>query len=332
MMKKTARLLTVLLSVLLWIACGEMVAAQQPAKVYRVAYLSTASSNSTSSKAGFEEFQKTLRDLGYIEGQNLVIDPRWADGSAERIPGLAAELVALKPDVIVATTTPGVTAVKTATSTIPIVMMIVSDPVGAGFVTSLARPGGNITGVTDFGADLAAKSVELVHALVPSGTRIAVLMSDNPVHPLQLKLIQDAASTMRLTVLPIMGRSLGELEKAFVFAEKENATTVIVLGGPPHNALREKIAELAMKSKLATISPQRPYVDVGGLLSYGPKSLPQYRLVAGFVDQILKGRKPGDLPVQQPLELELVINLKTAKALGITIPQSVLLRATEVIQ
>jgi putative ABC transport system substrate-binding protein len=305
----------VLLSVLVWIACVDMAAAQQPAKVYRVAYLSTASSNSTSSKAGFEEFQKTLRDLGYIEGQNLVLDPRWADGSAERIPGLAAELVALKPDVIVATTTPGVTAVKTATSTIPIVMMIVSDPVGAGFVTSLARPGGNITGVTDFGVDLAAKSVELVHALVPSGTRIAVLMSDNPVHPLQLKLIQDAATNLRLTVLPIMGRSLGELEKAF-----------------RRNALREKIAELAMKSKLATISPQRPYVDVGGLLSYGPKSLPQYRLVAGFVDQILKGRKPGELPVQQPVELELVINLKTARALGITIPQSVKLRADEIIE
>jgi putative ABC transport system substrate-binding protein len=331
-MKKTARLLTVLLSVLLWITCREMAAAQQPAKIYRVGYLSAASSNSTSSITVFEEFKKTLQQRGYIEGQNLVIDRRWADGKVERIPGLASELVALKPDVIVALTTPATAAVKQATSTIPIVMVLVSDPVGAGFVTSLARPGGNITGVTDYDIELAAKSVELAHAVVPTRTRIAVLMSDSPLHPPQLKHIQDTANTMRLRVLPLMGRSLEELEKAFVIAEKENATTVIVLGGPPHNAFREKIAELALKSRLATIFFQRAYVDVGGLLSYGPQSLGQYRLAAVFVDQILKGRKPGDLPVQQLMELELVINLKTAKALGITISQSLLLRATEVIQ
>lgn len=331
-MKSPAKLLAVLLSVFLWISSDEFVAAQQPEKVYRVAWLSSGSSTSTNSRALFEEFRQTLRDLGYIEGKNLVIDLRWAESSAERIPSIAAELVALKPDVIVANTTPVTAAAKQATSTIPIVMTFVSDPVGAGFVASLARPGGNITGVTDYGVDLAAKFVDLAHALVPTDTRIAVLMSNNPVHALQLKHIQDAATTMRLTILPLMGRSPEEIAKAFVLAEKERATSVIVLGGPPHSALREKIAELALKSRLGTISPQRPYVEVGGLLSYGPRSLPQYRLVAIFVDQILKGRKPGDLPVQQPVELELVINLKTAKTLGITIPQSVRQRADEVIE
>jgi putative tryptophan/tyrosine transport system substrate-binding protein len=305
---------------------------QPAATIRRVAWLSSSSRNSTASNALFEEFRKALQDLGYIEGKNLVIDRRWAESRAERFPDLAAELVALKPDVIVAITTPGTAAAKQATSTIPIVMMFVSDPVGAGFVTSLARPDGNITGITDYGVELAGKFVELAHALVPTDTRIAVLMSDNPVHPLQLKHIQDAATTMRLTTLPLMGRSLEEIENAFVLAEKERATTVIVLGGTPHNALREKIAELALKSRLATISPQRSFVEVGGLLSYGPRALPQYRLAAIFVDQILKGRKPADLPVQQPIELELVINLKTAKALGITIPQSVNLRADELIE
>jgi len=228
-MKRTASLLTVLLSVLLWSVCGGVAAAQQPAKVYRVGYLSGASSNSTSSITVFEEFKKMLQQRGYIEGQNLVIDRRWAEGKVEQIPGLASELVALKPDVIVALTTPATAAVKQATSTIPIVMVLVSDPVGAGFVTSLGRPGGNITGVTDYDIELAAKSVELAHAVVPTRTRIAVLMSDSPLHPPQLKHIQDTANTMRLTVLPVMGRSLEELQKAFVFAEKENATTVIVL-------------------------------------------------------------------------------------------------------
>ena len=330
-MKRTAKGMAASLPVVLFLACVEMVAAQQPAKVHRVAYLS-ASSDSATSQAVLGEFKQRLHVLGYIEGQNVVIDPRWAGGNIERIPALAAELIALKPDVIVTMTTPVTTAVKQATSTIPIVMLLVSDPVGAGFAASLARPGGNITGVTDYDVELAAKSMELARTIVPTLTRIAVLMSDNPLHPMQLERIRKAAGTMRLSVLPLMASSPGELERAFALAQKEKVTVAIVLGGPPQNALREKIAELALKSRMATIFFQRPYVDAGGLLSYGPDFMGQYRLAAVFVDQILKGRKPGELPVQQPTELELVINLRTAKALDIAIPQSLLLRASQVVQ
>jgi putative ABC transport system substrate-binding protein len=331
-MSKTIIVLAALLSLCPGIGCGDKVAAQQPAKTYRVAYLATTSSNSAASKAAFAVLKKALQDLGYEEGRNLTLDARWSEGSVERAQSLAAELVALKPDIIIAATTPGTAAARQATSTIPIVMVLVSDPVGAGFVSSLAHPGANITGITDYGIDLAAKYVELARTLAPRGTTIGVLLSDNPVHQFQLKLIRDAAATMALTVVPLMGRSPEELETAFALAKKENAAALIVLGGPPHNSLREKIADLAVKSRLPSIFPARPYVDVGGLLSYGPNNLSQFGLAATFVDKILKGAKPADYPVQQPVEFELVINLNTAKAISVTIPQSLRLRADYLIQ
>ena len=304
--------------------------AQTPAKVYRVAWLSVGSPASAGPQA--DALKRELGPLGYVEGQNLVFDFRYAEGKLERLPGLAAELVALKPDVIIASTTNGALAAKQATATIPIVIAFVSDPVGAGIFASLAHPGGNITGVTDFGIELAAKTVEMVRAVAPKVTRVAVLMSDNPSHPPQLKVMQDAARSAGVTLVPTMASAREDLEKAFASLAKEDAGALIVLGGAPHASQREKIAELAIKGGIPTIFLTRPYVDAGGLLSYGASIRHSYDVPAIYVDKIFKGVKPGDLPIEQPSKFELVINLKTAKALGLTIPQSLLLRADEVIR
>jgi putative ABC transport system substrate-binding protein len=277
---------------------------------------------------------KALQDLGYVEGRSVLIERRWAEGKNERFPSLVAELIALNPDVIITDTTPGAIAAKRATATIPIVMTNVSDPVGSGIVASLARPGGNVTGVTDSGSDMAVKGVDLVHDVVPKATRIAVLMSDNPVHPAQLRDIQSGAKRIGLTVLPTMARSTEEFEEAFASMARKKAGALILLGGAPFSTerQRDKLVELAARTKLPTMYPGRWWVDAGGLLSYGPNALHRSRLVANYVDKILKGAKPSDLPVQQPSELELVINMKTAKALGLTIPPLLLLRANQVIE
>jgi putative tryptophan/tyrosine transport system substrate-binding protein len=303
--------------------------AQQPTQVHRVAFLSMVSPNSSEA---VPIFKKEFRDLGYIEGQNLAIDVRWAEGRTERLPSLAAELVALKPDVIVTFTTDGALAAKQATTSIPIVMMQVSDPVGSGLIASLAHPGGNITGITDYGVDLTAKYVELIRAVAPKAVRIGILMSDTPIHPPQVKGIEAAAKSLGLTVLPAMERSNEELEQAFPSLAKDGAGALIVLGGSRQASQRARIAELAVKFGMPTLFPIRTYVEKGGLMSYGPNLPATYKLSAKYVDKILKGAKPADLPVEQPPTFELVINLKTARALGITIPQSLLLRADEVIQ
>lgn len=324
------------LPALLWLcltALGVRTAsARQPGKPYRVAYLMAASFASASSRELFEAFKTTLHSLGYIEGRNLIIDARWPGGDPERISSLANELAALMPDVFVASSTPVVLAAKRATSAIPIVMLAVSDPIGSGFVASLARPGGNITGITDFGLDIAGKTVDLARTLVPNMRRIAVMMSDNPVQPSQFEAIHAAAETVGVKALAVFVRSPEDLEKAFAAMEADGAKAVVVLGGPPQSSMREKIAELAIKTKVVAIGLVRPYADTGSLLSYGPSLITQYKLAATYADRILRGAKPADLPVQQPTELELVINLRTAKALRIAIPQSLLLQATEVIE
>jgi putative tryptophan/tyrosine transport system substrate-binding protein len=314
-----------------------LAAEAQDSKVYRVGLLlqgqpPTSPPPSWASRPG--SFRKTLYDLGYIEGRNLILDVRWAEGRAERFPSLIAELVALKPDVIVVPTTPGTIAAMRATATIPIVMVNPSDPVGSGLVTSLARPGGNVTGVTDFGIELSEKAVDLMRTIVPKVTRVAVLMSDNPVHPFQFKAIQDAAKSIGLTVLPTTANSPEELETAFASMAKNNARALIVLGDAAISSerARERLVELAAKTKLPTMFPSRWYVEAGGLLSYSVNFSNLYGLAATYVDKILKGAKPADLPVQQPTAFELVINLQTAKALGLTIPQSLLLRAEQVIE
>jgi len=320
------------LAAALVLLAAELTAEAQQTKVYRVGFLLQASPPPPGSPPGF--FGKALNDLGYIEGRNLFVDRRFAEGKAERFPSLAAELVALKPDVIVADTTPGAIAAKRATATIPIVMINVSDPVGSGIVASLARPGGNVTGVTDSGSELAVKGVDLVHDIVPKVTRLAVLMSDNPVHPSQLRNIEDGAKRIGLTIVPTKVRSPEEFEEAFAPMARKKAGALIVLGGAPFSTerTRDQLVDLAAKTKLPTMYPSRWWVDAGGLLSYGPSAQYRSKLAAVYVDKILKGAKPRDLPVQQPAEFELAINLKTAKALGLSIPPSLLLRADQVIE
>jgi putative ABC transport system substrate-binding protein len=309
-----------------------LAAEPQQVKVYRVGVLLQGSPPAPGSQPGI--FTRALRDVGYIEGRNIVFDRRWAEGKNERFSSLATELVALKPDAIVVETTPGAIAAKRATATIPIVMVHASDPVGSELVASLARPGGNVTGVANLETQLHVKGVELLHAVVPKATRIAVLMSDNPVHPSQLKTIQGAARGFGLTVLPTMARSSEDFEEAFRSMAKQKAGALILLGGAPFStpAQRDKLLELAAKTKLPAMYRARWWVDAGGLLSYGSSTLKNWRLAATYVDKILKGAKPVDLPVQQPTEFDLVIILKTAKALGLTIPQTLLLRADQLIE
>jgi putative ABC transport system substrate-binding protein len=296
--------------------------AQTPMRVYRIGWLSSGFPSPTLAGTNRGTFIQALNDLGYVEGRNLVVDVRYADDKVERLPVVAAELVALKPDAILATTTQATSAAQQATRTIPIVFAQVSDPVGSGFVASLGHPGGNITGMTDFGIDLATKYVQLVHAVAPEATRIGVLMSDHPLHPAQLKLTRNAAAGIGITVLPTMDRSLGELEQGFASLIREKAGALIVLGASPMGGQAERIAELAAKARLPAVYPDRYYVVKGGLFSYGPNYPHMYKRAAAYVDRILRGGKPGDLPVEQPTIFELVINNKSAKALGITIPQS----------
>jgi len=238
-------------------------------RVYRVGFLSQGSPLPPEER-GF--FRPALRALGYIEGQNLILEFRYAEGRNERFPRMAAEVVGLKPDVIVADSTPGAIAAKRATTVIPIVFVNVSDPVGTGLVASLARPGGNITGGTDYGAEVAEKALDLLHELVPKAPRIAVLMSDNQLHPLQLKLIEDAAKKIRLTILPTMVKTEADLDEAYASMVRQKAGAVIWLGGAPVStpAQRDKMIALAARSKLPTLQSSRGFVEHGGLLSYAP--------------------------------------------------------------
>lgn len=307
--------------------------AQQPVRPFRVAYMMATSYSTAGTPELYEAFKATLRGLGYTEGRNLVIEARWAGGDLERAVSLANELAAWSPDVFVAVSTPIALAAKRAVApSVPVVMLVVSDPVGSGLVASLARPGANVTGITDFGLDTAGKTLDLARAAVPGLRRIAVMVSGNPVHAAQFEAIRTAADSVGVKAIAVSVRSLEELEKAFATMDAEGAKAVVALGGPPQSTMREKMAELGIRHRVVTIALVRPYAEAGGLLSYGPSLLTQYKLAATYVDKILRGAKPADLPVQQPTELELVINLRTAKALKITIPQSLLLQAVEVIQ
>ncbi len=305
--------------------------AQQAGKIYRVGFLAQGS---PPPKLRLGVFSKAMDDLGYIEGRNLILERRWSEGQNSRFPSLAAELVGLKPEVIVADSTPGAIAAKRATTVIPIVMVNVSDPVGTGIVASLAKPKGNVTGTTDFGMAMAVKDVELLHDLVPKAARIAVLMSDNPVHPLQLKLVQDAAKSIGLTALPTMVKTEADLETAFASIVRQKAGAAMWLGGAPFSSpsQRKPLIEFVAKAKIPTLYPSRAWVEEGGLMSYAPTYEETWGKAAIFVDKILKGAKPADLPVEQPTKFELIVNLKTAKALGLTIPPSLLARADQVIE
>jgi putative ABC transport system substrate-binding protein len=306
--------------------------AQPSGKVWRIGYLSPGSGPTEF----LEAFRAELRRLGYVEGRNLLIEYRWATGKAERLPELAAELVRLKVDLIVTPATFSAAAAKRATSTIPIVMAAASDPVGGGVVASLARPGGNVTGMSIQSTDLAGKRVQLLREILPSATRVAVLVFriGTPGGSTQFFLEQTrtAAQPMGITLVVQEVHDAEALAGAFAAMQRERAQALIVQVTPFTNDHRKRIVELAAKHRLPAIFEVRASVDAGGFMSYGPSLLEIFRRAAFYVDRIFKGAKPAELPVEQPTKFEMVVNLKTAKALGLTIPQSVLERADEVIR
>jgi putative tryptophan/tyrosine transport system substrate-binding protein len=304
-----------------------MARAQQPARISRVGYLGPATST-VHNRPFFGAFRQRLQELGYVEGRNLVLDVRRADGHLARLPGLAAELVSLRPDVIVAGTTHAISAAQKATSSIPIVMLPAADPIGSGFVKSLAKPGGNITGLSSMTADLTVKSLELLLVVVPS-KRIAVLMSPNPVHASQVKELHAPAQALGLKIVPVTAIAEGDLEEAFERIATERCDGLIVLSD--HRVTR-RIVELAAKTRLPAIYQVGDFVRMGGLLSYGPDFVDLFRRGAEYVDRILKGAAPAEMPVEQPAKFELLINPRTARALSLSIPESILVRADEVIE
>ena len=279
-----------------------------------------------------QALRQGLRDLGYLEGQNLVIDWRYQLGGGDRLPTLAAELVRLKPDVIVADVTVAIRAAIQATSTIPIVMAISADAVGSGLVTNLGRPGGNVTGVTIMLAEMSAKRLQLLKEAVPNVSRVAVLWNPaNPLHRALLKEIEAAAPSLRLQPIVVAVRSRDDFGNAFAEIRSVRADALFVSETMTPGA-RRQLVDFAAKNRLPTMFMNRDYVVAGGLMSYAPNFSDVYRHAAQYVDKILKGARPGDLPVEQPTKFELVINMKTAKALGLTIPQSLLVRADQIIQ
>jgi putative tryptophan/tyrosine transport system substrate-binding protein len=305
--------------------------AQQPKKIPRIGFLSIGSPSSVTSR--YEAFRQGLRELGYVEGQNILIEWRFAEGKREELPALASDLVHLKVDVIVTAGTTATTPAKRATSTIPIVMAYSADPVGTGLVASLSRPGGNVTGLTEISPDLAGKRLELIREAVPRATRVAVLWDGSrPANIDVLKEIDAAARAYGVRVQSLEVRSSKDFESAFRAATQQRARALIIPSGSLSNLHAPQVVSLALRSRLPSIWETKNYVDIGGLMSYGPSLDDLYRRAAVYVDKILKGTKPADLPVEQPTKFEFVINLKTAKQIGLTIPQSVLYRADKVIR
>jgi putative ABC transport system substrate-binding protein len=309
------------------------VEAQQAAKLYRIGFLSPSSPSDVRRLRFFEGFRNGLGELGYVEGQNITIESRWAAGKYDRLPGLAAELVRLKMDVIVTVAVPAIRAAREATSTIPIVMASVVDPVATGLVASLARPGGNITGLSNMAPQLVGKQLEMLKEVVPKASRAAVLWNPaNLGNAPQLRAAEVAARTLGVRLQPVEARGPSEIDSAFAAMTKEGAGAVVVLVDVLFVDQRTRIANLAATHRLPAVYGTPEPVEAGGLMAYGPSFLYNYRRAAVYVDKILKGAKPADLPIEQPTKFELVVNLKTAKALGLTIPQSLLSRADEVIQ
>jgi putative ABC transport system substrate-binding protein len=305
--------------------------AQQPTKVPRVGHLNTATLFAIAER--IEAFRQGLRELGYVEGKNIVIEWRHAEGKLDRLPALAAELVRLKVDVIVTTGPTTTRPAKEATSTIPIVMAQDTDPVGNGFVASLARPGGNITGLSSLAPELSGKRLELLKEIVPGLSRVAVLWaSTTPGSAQALREMEGAAGGLgvKLQSLDIVGPK--DIETSFRAARKGRADAVLVMSSGVLNAHRKQLAELAVKSGLPAIYFRSEFVEDGGLMSYGASFTDMDRRAATYVDKILKGTKPADLPVEQPKKFELIINLKAAKQIGLTIPPNVLVRADRVIK
>ena len=330
---RKAGVLLILVSVML-LAVAVIADAQQPKKVHRIGYLSGVDAASDSTR--YEAIRLALRERGYIEGQNIAIEYRYAHGKNERAPELVAELVRLKVDIIVvAGAGRWVLAAKNATKTIPIVMTGGgADPVKAGYVESLARPGGNVTGLTNLSRELGGKRLELLKEAVPQVARVAVLY--DPADPSSVVEVKEvlpvAARALGLTIQPWEVRAADDFERVFAALSKERPDGLFVGGGGPMADNGKRIANWALKTRLPSTYRAREFVDAGGLMSYGADLADSYRRVAYFVDKILKGAKPADLPVEQPTKFELVINLKTAKQIGLTIPPEVVARATKLIK
>jgi putative ABC transport system substrate-binding protein len=325
---KKAAVLSILVAVILF-GVAVVAEAQQPTKVPRIGFLATVSPSTISDRV--EAFRQGLRELGYVEGKNIVIDWRYAEGKPES--EVAAELVRLKVDVIVTAGPAGTGPAKKATSTIPIVMTQDPDPVGNGFVASLARPGGNITGLSMLSPEISGKQLELLKEIVPRLSRVVVLgTSTRPGNAQNLKEAELAAGALGVKLQYLDVLSSKDIETAFRAASKGRAEAVVVLQSRVFNSHRTQVVDLAVKSRLPAIYPQTEYTEAGGLMHYGANTADLFWRAATYVDKILKGRKPADLPVEQPKKFEFVINLKAAKQIGLTIPPNVLARADRVIR
>ena len=323
-------LVTLMLSLLVVLQAAD---AQQARKVPRLGVLRLVSPPSAPDWKQRSPFLQELYHLGWMEGQNITVEYRWAEGNAGRLPALAAELVRLPVDVMVVADTSAIRAAQQATTTIPIVILSVGDPVTGGFATSLARPGGNITGMGGLVAELSGKLFELLTEAVPGVTRVAVLVDPrNPTTESMVRDVESAAQMLGVQLQVLEVRDPGQFERAFDAATQKGAGALLVLSAVLFGTNQSQIAALAVKRRLPAIFSQRPFAEAGGLMAYGPRIPDLWRRVAALVDKILKGAQPADLPVEQPMRFELVINLKTAAALGLTIPPTLLFQADEVIR
>jgi putative tryptophan/tyrosine transport system substrate-binding protein len=330
MSTRQVKIMVLTLCVVLFAVCFAA-EAQQPRKVSRIGWLGGASASALASRV--DAFRQGLRELGYVEGKNIVIELRAAEAKPDQLPALAAELVRFKVDVIVTGGPLPTRSAKEATSTIPIVMAFDTDPVGNRFVASLARPGGNITGLSDFAPEISGKGLELLKETVPRLSRVAVLgTSTRPGNAQSLKETELAAVELRIKLHQLDVLSPKDIETALRAAVNEHADGALVLQSSIHFSQRTRIAELAVKTRLPTTYPRREFVEDGGLMSYGVNISDLDRRAATYVDKILKGTKPADLPVEQPTKFEFIINLKAAKQIGLTIPPNVLVRADRVIR
>ena len=306
-------------------------AAEEPGKVYRVGFIGNSTAALESNLV--QPFREGLRELGYVEGRDLAIEYRWAEGDYGRLPTLVADLIAQKVDVLVTAGTPAALAVKRATTTIPLVMVAVGDPVGTGLVASLARPGGNLTGLVSIAPDLEGKRLELLREVAPKLSVVSVLMNPaNPFHALSEKQVRAAAGVLHIRAHVVRVRTASELDQAFEAILRERSGGLIMLADRVFLHNRARIADFATRNRLPGVYAYSELVVGGGLMSFGPSYPGMHRRAAYFVDKILKGARPADLPMEQPEKFELIVNLKTARIFGLTIPQSVLLRADQLIE
>lgn len=308
-------------------------AAQSQYKVWRIGFLAQRHIDFIDTDVIYAPLMQGLRQHGYFEGKNLLIEWRFAEGNVSRLPELAMELVRLKPDILVTHSTPGGLALQKATSTIPVVVIAIADPVGSGLVRSLARPGANITALTSISSELNSKRLELLRSMVPKMTRAAVLVNPtNIANMAGLKAIQDAAANMSIKLQPFEVTTPADITNAFSIMNRQNIDALVVTLEPFLQQQRSQIVELALKQRLPCIGAYGQFTEDGGLMSYGQSLRESFRRAGTYIDKIFKGTNPGDIPVEQPTQFELVINIKTATLLGIKVPQSILVQATKLIE